>query len=174
MQKLLLVTSVGALMASVVPAVAAPVTGTVQVSGSVAAKCKFVTASADLPLGELADADGGLDTAKVDGQSRTLSGWCNNSAATLSVKATALTGDQPVTSGSEAAFTDRVDYTASVAANALTFTDVSSDDFASAASTVNMFSGDIVVTLGASSAGSKKLVAGAYSGKVEVTLSPTV
>ena len=79
-----------------------------------------------------------------------------------------------MTSGSEAAFTDRVDYTASVAANALTFTDVSSDDFASAASTVNMFSGDIVVTLGASSASSKKLVAGAYSGKVEVTLSPTV
>ncbi|MBB4613560.1 hypothetical protein [Novosphingobium taihuense] len=174
MRKLAFLTTAAALAAVATPALAAPVTGTVNVSGSVAAKCKFVTASADLPLGELADADGGLDASKVDGQTRTLNGWCNNSAATLSVKATALTGDQAVTSGAETAFTDRVNYTASVAANAQTFTDSSTDDLASTATTVNMFSGDIVVTLGASTASSKKLVAGAYSGKVEVTLSPTV
>jgi len=37
-----------------------------------------------------------------------------------------------------------------------------------------MFSGNIAVTLGASTAASKKLVAGDYTGKVEVFLSPTV
>ncbi|MGV3512409.1 MAG: hypothetical protein ACO1OX_10445 [Novosphingobium sp.] len=156
------------------PAMAQSVTGTVNVTGSVAPKCKFVTATADLPLGELANTDGGLDPAKVDNQTRTLNGWCNNAAATLSVKATALTGDQAVTTGAEAAFTNRIDYTASVTANSASFSDVSTDDLASADATVNMFSGDVVVTLGSSSAASKKLVAGDYTGKVEVTLTPAV
>ncbi len=173
MRKILLAATAAAAL-SAVPASAQSVTGTVNITGSVAAKCKFVTSSQDLPLGELADADGGLDTTKVDGQTRTLTGWCNNSAATLSVKATALTGDQPVTSGAEAAFTDTVNYTASVSANGKSFSDISTDAVASTAANVDMFSGNIAVTLGSSTAASKKLVAGAYTGKVEVFLSPTV
>jgi hypothetical protein len=169
-----LVLASGALIAAASPAFAQSVTGTVNVTGSVAAKCKFVTASADLPLGELANSDGGLDTAKVNSQSATLNGWCNNSAATLSVKATALTGSQAVTGGAETAFTNRVDYTATVSANSASFSDASSDELASADATVNMFSGDVVVTLGSSSAASKKLVAGDYTGKVEVILTPAV
>lgn len=175
MRKLILLATAFAASASpAFAAASAPVTGVVNVTGSVGEKCKFVTASDDLPLGELANADGGLETSVVDGQFRTLSGWCNNSAATLSVKATALTGDQAVTSGAEVSFTDRVNYIASVDANGKNFTDNSNDDVAGAAANVNMFSGDIKVTLTASTADSKKLVAGAYTGKVEVTLSPTV
>lgn len=163
-----------AVAAIATPAFAAPVTGTVDITGSVAPRCKFTTANAEVVLGELANADGGLNAALVNGNLRTLKGWCNNAAATVSVKATAITGDQAVTTGAEASFTDTVNFTATAVANGQSFTDASTDDVAGLAQNVNMFSGDIEVTLSGADAAGKLLVAGDYTGKVEVILSPTV
>lgn len=162
------------LAAVATPSLAAPVTGTVDITGSVAPRCKFTTANAEVVLSELANADGGLEASVVNGNPRTLKGWCNNAAATVSVKATAITGDQAVTSGAEGSFTDTVNFTATAVANDQSFTDVSTDDDAGLAQNVDMFSGDIVVTLSGADAAGKLLVAGDYTGKVEVILSPTV
>ncbi len=165
-----------AVAAVATPSFAAPVTGTVDITGSVAPRCKFTTANAEVLLGELADnANGGLNATIVNGNLRTLKGWCNNAAATVSVKATAITGDQPVTSGAEASFTNTINFTATAVANGKPpFTDDSTDADAGLAQNVNMFSGDIEVTLSGADAAGKLLVAGDYTGKVEVILSPTV
>ncbi|KHK93551.1 hypothetical protein [Novosphingobium malaysiense] len=160
-----------ALLAS--PASAQDATGTVSIDGSVAARCLFTTPSATISLGEMAQSGTGnsagtLDTSKVDGKSATLVGWCNSTAATMTVQANALTNGATAATG----FTNRVDYSATANANSVDATDDSTDALPGAAADVNMFSGDVQVTLSNSSA-TGLLVAGGYSGSVEVVLSPT-
>jgi len=174
MRKLLILAVPLALMAS--PAFAQSATGTVSIDGSVAGRCLFTTPSATISLGELALGGAGgtagkLDTTKVDGQTRTLVGWCNSSAATMTVTTTELTNVASAATG----FDNRVDYTATAVANAVNANDSSLTPASGTASAVGLFTGNIVVTLSASSTpNSALLVAGTYTGKVEVTLSPTV
>ena len=113
-----------ALLAS--PVLAQSATGTVAIDGSVAGRCLFTTDNATISLGELALSGSGatagkLDASKVNGQNRTLVGWCNSTAATMSVTSTALTNQAVAASG----FDNRVDYTATALANSVSATDSS-------------------------------------------------
>ena len=154
------------------PAVAQTVTGTVFVNGSVAPKCQFTTPSQTIPLGEMAGTDGRLSAAVVNGQTRTLVGWCNATASTMSVEAQPLVN----TSFAPAAptgFDKVVNYTGTAVANAVPGTDTSTTAGAGSPVTVGLFTGNIPVTLSAASTPTGGLlVAGNYSGQVLVTLTP--
>lgn len=158
-----------------VPAAAQDVTGTVTINGNVAGRCLFTVPSKTITITEMAlggtDANAGrLDTSKVNGRTETLSGWCNSSAAGMTVEAFPLINVASTATG----FTNRVDYTATAAANSQSATDSSLAAGSGATTSVGLFAGDVVVTLGSSSAPSNNLlVAGAYSGSVVVTLTPT-
>jgi hypothetical protein len=158
---------------------AAQTTGTVNVDGSVAGRCLFTTPSATISVGEMAvqgtgSTAGKLNAAVIEGQTRTLVGWCNGSASTMSVETLPLmnTGFAPA---APTGFDKRVDYTATAVANAVSADDSSIAGGAGAASTVGLFTGDVAVTLsGASSPTGGLLVAGTYQGQVIVTLSPAI
>ena len=77
--------------------------------------------------------------------------------------------------GAPTGFDNRVDYTATAVANSASASDSSLTAGAGTASTVGLFTGNIVVTLsGASSPSNGLMVAGGYTGNVVVTLTPTV
>lgn len=174
MRKLVMLATPLALLAS--PALAQTATGTVAIDGSVAGRCLFTTPNQTISLGELALAGTGstagkLDTSKVNGKTATLVGWCNNAAATMAVTTTQLTNSATAATG----FDNRVDYTATAAANSVSATDSSLTAGAGTAATVGMFTGNVVVTLSASSTPtSGLLVSGTYTGNVSVLLSPTI
>lgn len=153
--------------------------GTVNVNGSVADRCLFTVPSAVIALGEISQsgtgaAAGKLDPTRVDNQFRDLVGWCNGTAATMTVEAQPLLNldyGGPAISG----FDTRVDYLATAAANSTSANDSSLAASPGAGSAVNvgLFSGNIRVTLSQSSTpGSGLLVAGNYGGQVIVTLTP--
>ena len=158
---------------------AAQSTGTVTVDGSVAGRCLFTTPSASISIPELAvqgtgATAGKLNAGTVNGQTRTLVGWCNGSASTMSVETQALvnTGFAPA---APTGFDKRVDYTATAVANAVSANDTSVTGGAGTASNVGLFTGNVVVTLSAaSSPTSGLLIAGGYQGQVLVTLSPAI
>jgi len=175
MRKFLIIAALPAFMAaSPALAAAAPtsVEGTVNIDGSVAARCMFTLPSATISLGEISlSSNGKLDTAKVDGRTATLNGWCNGAASTMTVTTTQLTTTTAATTG----FDNRVDYTGTAAAGAASASDSSLTAGAGAASAVGLYSGDIVVTLSASSTPTNGImVAGTYTGNVKVTLTPTL
>ncbi|MCX8476452.1 MAG: hypothetical protein MT490_11710 [Sphingomonas sp.] len=161
-----------------VPA-AAQSTGTVDVNGSVADRCLFTTPSAVIALGEISLAGSGagagrLDPSRIDNQTRDLVGWCNGTAATMTVEAHPLLnldyGGAPV-----AGFDTRVDYLATAVANSASATDSSTMASPGAGSPVNvgLFSGNVRVSLSQSSTpGNGLLVAGNYGGMVIVVLAP--
>lgn len=164
-------------------ALAQSATGTVTITGSVAGRCSFTLDNGLIQLGEMAQsatgaAPGKLDTSKVNGQQKTLTGWCNGSSASMTVLAEPLWNTASASTG----FDSRVDYTATAVANSQSASDSSTDagaigDTGSPGSpvNVNMFSGNIVVTLSNSSSPTNGiLVAGTYNGQVVVTLTPTV
>ncbi|MDE2560648.1 MAG: hypothetical protein KGL48_00240 [Sphingomonadales bacterium] len=160
------------LLASPAAAQSASSDGTVSINGSVAQRCLFTTPSATISLGEMAQGGTGtnagkLDTSKVDGQSATLVGWCNSTAATMTVQAYALLNVATAATG----FTSRVDYTATATANNVDATDDSTDALPGTGANVNMFTGDVVVAL-SNAAANGLLVAGDYTGSVTVTLAP--
>ena len=148
------------------------VTGTVNIDGSVAGRCTFTLPSVTLSLGELSLASNGkLDVSKVNTKSASLTGWCNNTAATMAVTTTQLTTGTAAPTG----FDNRVDYTATAVANAASASDSSLVAGAGTPSTVGLFTGNIVVTLSAASSPTSGLmVAGGYTGNVVVTLTPTI
>ena len=155
----------------------AQVTGNVAVNGAVAGRCLFTTNSQTITIPELSNTGTGasagkLDPATVNGQNKTLVGWCNNAASTMTVTATPLTNVATAPTG----FDNRVDFTATANANSVNGTDSSIGALAAGTPvTVGLFTGNILVTLSAaSSPTSGLLVAGAYTGNVAVTLSPTV
>ncbi len=161
------------------PAMAQDATGTVSIDGSVADRCLFTTDNAVISVGELAlggtgATAGRLDPTRLNGQTRTLVGWCNGTAATIEVEAlpllnTSFTGTPP------AGFDRRVDITAAAQANNVTATDSSVTAGTGAPATVGLFTGSIDVTLSNSSTPTNGLlVAGPYVGQVLVTLSPNI
>ncbi|WP_025559985.1 hypothetical protein [Sphingomonas sp. UNC305MFCol5.2] len=157
----------------------ASATGTVTVNGSVADRCQFTTPSAVINAGELAlqgsgSTAGKLDTSKLDGQTRTLVGWCNGTAASMSVEAQPLV-DTTFVGAAPTGFDSVVNYSASALANSATASDTSMTAGAGTAVPVGLFTGNVVVTLaGSSSPTGGILVAGSYSGQVLVTLTPNV
>lgn len=153
-------------------------TGTVTINGSVADRCLFTTPNETITLGELSlsgtDTNAGkLDASVIDSQSATLVGWCNGTSATMTVEAEAIVNTDYLTTP-PTGFARVIDYTATAEANSVSASDSSTDDGAGSAEDVGIFTGEVVVTLSASSAGSNLLVAGAYSGQVLVTLSPSI
>lgn len=171
MRKLILLALPAALIAS--PALAqSAVSGTVNIDGSVAGRCMFTLPNATISLGEISLASNGkLDTSKVNGGTATLTGWCNNTAASMSVTTTQLTTGTAATTG----FDNRVDYTGTAVTGSVSASDSSLTAGAGTPSTVGQFTGNIVVTLGSASSPTNGLmVAGAYTGNVVVTLTPTV
>lgn len=176
MHKILILAAPLALVAS--PALAQSVDGNVTIDGSVAARCLFSIPSATIHLNEISQTGSGagagtLNTAAVNGKSATLNAWCNGSASTMSVEATALTLQSPpatIPSG----FVSRVDYSADAAAGSVTASDTTSSVGAGTAATVGLFNSDINVTLRDSSTASGLLVAGSYAGNVKVTLTPAL
>lgn len=167
-----------ATLAMATPAMA-QVTGTVDIDGSVADRCLFTTDNAVISVGELALAGAGstagkLDTSKLDGQTRTLIGWCNGTAATMEVEAFALENTD-FSGSAPTGFDTRIDFTATAEANEAEATDTSLDAGKGAAAGVGLFTGNIDVTLSASSTPtSGLLVAGGYVGQVVVTLTPNI
>lgn len=172
MRKILVLAAPLAMLAS--PALAQDATGTVSIDGSVAGRCLFTLPSQTISLGEIAltgsgSTAGRLDASKVNGRTATLVGWCNHTAASMTVTTTELTGPAVSATG----FDNRVDYTATATANSVNASDSSLTAGAGTAETVGMFAGNILVTLsGASSPTSGLMVAGGYTGNVQVTLSP--
>lgn len=153
----------------------AQVTGTVDIEGFVARRCVLTLSSATISLGEMAQAaNGRLNSSVVDGQNRTLTGFCNGTAATMTVEALPLLN---ITSpgAPPAGFDNRVDYTATATANSVDGTDTSiAPAGAGTPVGIGAFTGNILVTLSASSSPSSGiLVAGTYQGQVRVTLNPT-
>lgn len=149
-------------------------TGTVSIDGTVGNRCSLSLGSATISLGEMSQAaDGKLNAAVVNGQNRTLTGFCNGATARMTVEAQPLLNPSAAASG----FDNRVDYTATAVANSVSGTDSSlaSSPGAGTSVAVGAFNGNIVVTLSAaSSPNSGVLVAGGYNGQVLVTLAPNV
>ncbi len=172
MRKLILLSAPLALMASPAMAQSTSVTGTVDINGSVAGRCMFTVPSKTISLGEISlAADGKLDVSRVNGRNETLTGWCNNTTASMTVTSTALTNSTTAPTG----FDNRVDYTATAVTGSTSANDTSLTAGAGAASNVGLFTGNIVVTLSnASSPTNGLMVAGTYNGNVVVTLTPTV
>ena len=158
---------------------AAPATGEVTIVGTVADRCLFTLPSKLIDLGELslpgADGSAGrLDTDKVDGATETLEGWCNGTAATMSVEAFAIENTS-FTAAPPSGFDRVINFTATATANNVDAQDDSVSTGAGSAVSVGMFTGEIPVVLsGASTPGSGLLVAGDYEGLVRVTLTPNV
>ncbi|MFO1255489.1 MAG: hypothetical protein U1E37_07445 [Sphingomonadaceae bacterium] len=170
MRKSLIIAALPAVLAAS-PALAQSATGTVDITGSVAGRCMFTLPNKTISLGEISLASNGkLDVSKVNGRNETLTGWCNNTAASMTVTSTQLTTPTAATTG----FDNRVDYTATATANSVSATDTSLTAGAGSGSTVGQFSGDILVTLSAASSPTNGLmVAGSYTGNVQVTLTPS-
>lgn len=149
-------------------------TGTVSIDGTVTNRCSLSISSQTISLGEMSNpADGKLNAAVVNGQNRTLTGFCNGATARMTVEAQPLLNPAAAAAG----FDNRVDYTATAVANAASANDSSlaASPGAGTSVAVGQFTGNIVVTLSAaSSPTSGVLVAGGYNGQVLVTLAPNV
>lgn len=173
MRKLITFAAPFALLASPAMAAtaAAEVTGEVAITGEVTARCAFTLGSETIALGEISGSDGKLDVTKVNGQTKDLTGWCNGTSSTIAVNATALTNTLTGTG-----FDSTVTYTATATVGSVSATDSDSTDTAAgAAATVGLFNGNITVALsGAATPTSALMVAGDYTGNVQVTLTPAV
>ncbi len=171
MRKLMILTAPIALLASPVLAQDA-VSGIIDIRGVVSGRCMFTIPNKSISLGELSlTSNGKLDVSKVNGRNETLEGWCNNTAASMTVTTTQLTTATSAPTG----FDNRVDYKATALTGSISANDTSLSAGPGGASTVGLFSGSIVVTLSsASSPNNGLMVAGGYSGNVVVTLTPTV
>lgn len=171
MRKLLILAAPAVLAASPALAQTAP-TGTVMIDGTVAGRCMFTLPNKTISLGEISlSSNGKLDVSKVNGRSETLTGWCNNTSASMTVTTTQLTNATTAPTG----FDNRVDYTATATTGAISANDSSLAAGAGTPSTVGLFTGDITVVLSAASSPTSGLmVAGTYNGNVVVTLTPNV
>lgn len=183
MKKLIIAALAASVSLSAPAFAAANETGTVTVTGSVAGRCLFTTNAQTITVGDLAktgsDANAGkLDSSVLINQTKTLVGWCNKTASTMTVTAKPMLGTTPAPNGS---FDNRIDLTASAVANGQTATDGSAGETvnsyvaSSPATTVGIFAGNVVVTLtGASTPNNGILTEGTYTGSVDVTLAPAV
>ena len=167
-------------------------TGTVNVTGSVAAKCTAITPiTGTIQLNELALANGTVDTAfssttgGTPGLTKTFTVKCTSAAPTITVSATSL--DHSTTAASTGGYTGRVHYKATLAADTAASTTVSAvyttaDTPPAAVSTplggpLANATGNVRITVsnGATTNSGDLLRAGTYNvnGVITITVSPT-
>jgi type 1 fimbria pilin len=132
MNKLAILAATAASMVALAsPAAAQTVTGTVNITGTVAPKCLVVPGAGDdfgttVALGELADTDGTLATdlatrfSSVGGTALEARVVCTSAAPTIAVDATEITSATAAVSG----YANRIDFTAHVFVDTTTTTDV--------------------------------------------------
>lgn len=122
MKKLLGLSVAASLLTLANPALAQDVTGTVNITGTVAPKCLVVPGAGNsfettVALGELAQADGRLATdlatrfQSIGGAALQARVVCTTPAPTISIDATEITSAAPAASG----YANRIDFTANVA-----------------------------------------------------------
>lgn len=173
------------------PAAAQDVTGTVNITGSVAPKCLVVPGSGStfgttVALGELAQADGTLATdlatrfSSIGGTALEARVVCTSAAPTIAVDATEITSATAATTG----YANRIDYTAHVFVDTTSASDVeftnSSTGAALAATPIggrvaNNGSNNILITATdfATPAATDLLVAATdYTGQIVVVIAP--
>lgn len=168
---------------SAMAAMAAGVTGSVGVDGTVANRCVFTSTNVVLNIGEMINTSGPsgsiglLDPSKVNSQTAVLSGLCNGTSATMSVRAFPMLNTS-FASAAPSGFSKRVDFTAT--AQVLTgsgIVSVSNDTVSPAASlpqSLGVFANDINVSFSnVAAVNNALLIAGSYEGSVVVTLSPS-
>lgn len=195
MNILFALTAVSAL-AIAAPASAQNVTGTVDITGTVAAKCLVVPGAAStfgtavgmpVALGELAAADGTLATdlatrfTTIGAGALSARVVCTSAAPTIAVDADTITSATAM----EAGYSNVIDFTANVAVTTTTgaagpFT----NDSSGAAGAATAIGGRLAnngtnnITISASGftagAGNPLLVAGSYAGKITVLIAPSI
>jgi hypothetical protein len=162
----------------------AQASGSVDVSGTVSARCSAVTPiSGSITLGELAKADGTVDAAfssNTGGLSRSFTIKCNGANPKVSVDAKPLVNAS--SNQSPNGYTNTVHYTATVAALGAKggTTSIADQSIASGATSGQIgdrlasVSNNITLTVGAGQTtdSTAMLDAGAYAGKVEITVAP--
>lgn len=162
---------------------AGSVMGSVGIDGTVADRCVFTSTNVVLNIGEMINTSGPsgsiglLDPSRVNSQTAVLSGLCNGTSATMSVRAfpmlnTSFAATPP------SGFSKRVDFTATAQVQTNSgVVSVSNDTVSAAASvpqTVGVFANDIDVSFSnAAAVNNALLIAGSYEGSVVVTLSPS-
>lgn len=159
--------------------------GSVDVTGTVSARCSAVTPiSGSITLGELAKADGTVDAAfsgNTGGLSRNFTIKCNGSNPKVSVEARPLVN--AAATNSPNGYTNTVHYTATVVAMGAKggTTSVADQSISSGATSGQVgdrlaaVSNNIALTIGTgvTSEATAILDAGTYAGKVEITVAPT-
>ena len=183
MKKLLVSALMFGSVATAAPAFA-QASGSVDVSGTVAAKCSAVTPiSGSITLGELAKADGTVDPAfasNTGGLSRTFTIKCNGANPKLTVEAKPLVN--AAATNSPNGYTNTVHYTATVVATTAKGTNATVADQSLSSGATSGQVGDrfaatsnnlqLTVGSGLTSDSTAILDAGTYAGKVEITVAP--
>jgi hypothetical protein len=165
--KVLILSSVLAICAS---PVFAQTVGTVNVIGSVESRCQVIAPDTKtINVGEMTGNTGVLNPATINNRSETLSIWCNQASASMEVEAQPLINTATAATG----FSNRVDYLATATLGAANASDTSTTPAVGVAVPVGLSSGNIAVVLTqAATSGGPLLIAGAYNGRVLVTLRP--
>lgn len=162
----------------------AQASGTVDVTGTVVAKCTAITPiTGSITLGELANANGTVNTAfsaNTGGLSRQFTIRCNGANPQLSVNAKPLVN--AAAAGSPAGYTNTVHYTATLTANAASGTPTSVDDLSSTAGATTALIGNriaasgnnvtLAISNGVTTDAAAILDAGSYAGSVDIIISP--
>ena len=183
MKKIALATVAALAALSAQPAFA-QATGTVDITGTVAAKCSAVTPiSGTITLGELAKSTGSVDSAfssNTGGLSRQFTVRCNGANPQLSVHAKALTNAAAATAS--LGYTNTVNYTATLTAvgakgGTATVADLSSSQGATAGLLGDRLAAvsnnvTLAISNGQTSDSTAILEAGSYAGSVDVIISP--
>lgn len=183
--------TVSALMVTC-PAAAQTVSGTVNITGSVAPKCLVLPGAGNsfgtlVSLGELAQTDGRLATnlasrfSSIGGAGLTARVVCTSANPTVSVDAQEITTATPVVAG----YTNRIDFAARVAVSLTpSGTDIIGNDSRNAATGPTALSGRLAnngngnMSITADTFGTANtndlLVAGAYTGRINIIIAPGV
>ena len=162
----------------------AQASGTVQVSGTVAAKCSAITPiSGTISLGELAAANGTVDgtfAGNVGGLTKQFSVRCTGANPNLSVKALPLVNAAVTTPAT--GYTNTINYTATMTATkagggSTSLTHVSSNTNATTGAIGDRLSAaannvTLAISAGTTADAGAVLEAGTYSGSVALTVSP--
>jgi hypothetical protein len=163
----------------------AQATGSVDVNGTVSARCSAASPiSGNITLGELSKADGKVDAAfagNTGGLSRNFTVVCNGASPRLSVNALPLVN--AASANPPTGYTNTVHYTATLSAMNASggTTNVANQSSTTGATTGNVsgrlaaVQNNISLTVGSGITGDSNamLEAGAYAGRIEVVVSPT-
>lgn len=174
------------------PAAAQTVNGTVNITGSVAPKCLVLSGAGNsfgtlVALGELAQADGRLATdlasrfSSIGGAGLTARVVCTSANPTVAVDTLEITSTTPAVAG----YANRIDFAARVAVSVTpSGTDIISNNSRNVATGPTALSGRLAnngngnITITADTFGTADtndlLVAGSYTGRIDIIIAPGV